>query len=72
MIYSTGANIGDDALTSDFVGPELKNIFQLVGFNDCHVLPIHGAMGKSREQIQLEITEKTDEIAKSLNKKFYL
>lgn len=70
VIYSTGASIGDDALTSDFVGPELKNIFQLVGFNDCHILPIHGAMGKSREQIQSEISEKTDAIAKNLNKKY--
>ena len=70
VIYSCGAQLGQDALPVDYLGDYVRDVFRLVGFTDFHQLRMTGVMSASRDT-QLEEAEKISlHIARQLNKKF--
>ena len=69
VIYSCGAQLGQDALPKDYLGDYVRDVFRLVGFTDFHQVRMTGVMSASRDT-QLAEAEKVNlSIAELLNKK---
>ena len=70
LIYSCGAEIGNDALPTDYLGDYVRDVFKLVGFSDFHQIRMTGVMSDSRKERIQEAQENVQSIVGSLNKKF--
>ena len=70
LIYSCGANEGDDGMPRDHLGEYVEDIFKMIGFEHFHVIRIQGLSGKSSTAINTLIGRKTDTLANILNRKF--
>lgn len=70
VIYSCGAEVGQDALPKDYLGEYVKDAFNLIGFSDFHSIRISGVMGPNRKENLLKSQQDSQRIAHLLNKKF--
>ena len=70
VIYSCGAEVGQDALPVDYLGDYIRDVFGLVGFSDFHALRMTGVMSSSRDSQLVQAGQVNSSIAQQLNKKF--
>ena len=70
VIYSCGAEVGQDALPNDHLGSYVKDAFNLIGFSDFYSLRISGVIGPRRDENLQKALTNVASIAENLNKKF--
>lgn len=69
IIYTCGGNEGDGAFTKDYLGPYLKEVFSLIGYNDVKILRIEGSMN-NRNNLITDINKEVESVAKLINDRF--